>query len=65
MVWYAGSMDYLRVSVMFLSAVWTDGTHSLQRIHWYASDVMLNLLSQTESVLFVSSPVSPWGFFSW
>ncbi len=25
----------------FLSAVWTGGTHSLQRIHWWASDVML------------------------
>ncbi len=37
-------VDYLWIIVMFLSAVWTrsDGTHSLQRIHWWASDVMLN-----------------------
>ncbi len=38
-------VDYLWIIVMFLLAVWThfDGTHSLQRIHWWASDVMLNL----------------------
>ncbi len=31
-------------SCMFLSAVWThsDGTHSLQRIHWWTSDAMLS-----------------------
>ncbi len=36
--------DYLWIIVMFLSAVWThsDGTHSLQRIHCWAGDVMLN-----------------------
>ncbi len=29
---------------LFLSAVWThsDGTHSLQRVHWCASAAMLN-----------------------
>ncbi len=39
-------VDYLWIIVMFLSAV---GTHSLQRIHWWASDVMLkfNLKKQT------------------
>ncbi len=31
------------IIVMFLSAVWTSGgTHSLQRIHQWASDAMLN-----------------------
>ncbi len=40
--WWTGVMWII---VIFLSAVWThsDGTHSLQRIHWWASDVMLNL----------------------
>ncbi len=32
-------LDYLRIIVMFLS---TDGTHSLPKSHWWASDVMLN-----------------------
>ncbi len=39
-------VDYLWIIVMFLSAVWTlhsDGTHSLQRIHQWARDEMLNL----------------------
>ncbi len=37
-------LDYLWIVVMFLSAVWThsDGTHSLQMIHLWASDVMLS-----------------------
>ncbi len=37
--WWTG-VDYCDV----LSAVWThsDGTHSLQRIHWWARDTMLN-----------------------
>ncbi len=32
------------ITVMFLSAVWihSDGTHSLQMIHWWASHVKLN-----------------------
>ncbi len=32
--------DYCDV---FISCLDSDGTHSLQRIHWLASDVMLNL----------------------
>ncbi len=37
-------VDYLCIIVMFLSAVWThsDGTHSLQTIHYWASDVTLH-----------------------
>ncbi len=38
-------VDYLWIIVMFLSAVWTlvlTATHSLQRIHCWASDVMLH-----------------------
>ncbi len=39
--WWTG---VVWIIVMFLSAVWThsDGTHSLQRIHCWASDVKLN-----------------------
>ncbi len=39
--WWTG---VVWIFVMFLSAVWThsDGTHSLQRIHWWAGDVILN-----------------------
>ncbi len=35
--WWTGAMWII---VMFISAVWThsDGTHSLQSIHWWASD---------------------------
>ncbi len=38
------NVDYLWIIMMLLSAVWThsDGTHSLQMIHLWASDVMLN-----------------------
>ncbi len=34
------------IIVMFLSTVWTisDGTHSLQSIHWWASDAMLTYI---------------------
>ncbi len=43
-------VDYLWIIVMFLSAVWThfNGTHLLQRIHWYASDEQVsNLIMMT------------------
>ncbi len=38
-------VDYLWIIVMFLISCLdshSDGTHSLQRIHWWASDVMIN-----------------------
>ncbi len=38
-------VDSLWIVVMFLSIIWTlicDGTHSLQRIHQWANDEMLN-----------------------
>ncbi len=38
-------VDYLWITVMFLSLSLdshSDGTHSLQRIHWWVSDVMLD-----------------------
>ncbi len=37
-------VDYLWIFVMILSAALThsDGTHSLQSIHWWTSDVKLN-----------------------
>ncbi len=52
-------VDYLWVIVMFLSAVWThsDGTHSLQRIHWWARDIMFNF---SKSVLMQSSLIFGW-----
>ncbi len=34
-------MDYCDVFISCLDTR-SDGTHSLQRIHWWASDVMLN-----------------------
>ncbi len=39
--WWTGVTLWI---IVFLTAVWThsDGTHSLQRIHWWASDVMLD-----------------------
>ncbi len=36
-----GCVDYLWIIVMFLSAH-SDGTHSLQRIHWQTNDLKLN-----------------------
>ncbi len=38
--WWTG---VVWIIIMFLSAVWThsDGTHSLQRIYWWASDVII------------------------
>ncbi len=50
--------------VMFLSAVWahSDGTHSLQRIHWWASDVMLNF---SKSVLMKSNSSTSWMAWVW
>ncbi len=43
-------VDYLWIIVMFLSDVLdSDGTHSLQRIHWWTTDVMLHF-SKSESV---------------
>ncbi len=45
--WWTG---VVWIIVMFLSAVWThsDGTHSLQRIHWWASDAMLHFSKYNE-----------------
>ncbi len=45
--WWTG---VVWIIVMFLSAVWThsDGTHSLQRNHWWASDGMLHFSKSDE-----------------
>ncbi len=45
-IWWTG---VVWIIVMFLSAVWThsDGTHSLQSIHWW-SDVMLHFSKSDE-----------------
>ncbi len=43
--WWTGLLaDYFHVFTSCLDSH-SDGTHSLQRIHWWASDVMLNLVS--------------------
>ncbi len=50
--------------VMFLSAVWTthsDGTHSLQRSHWWASDVMQHFSKLVPDELTNASTWMPWG----
>ncbi len=43
-------LEWYGLHVMFLSAVWThsDGTHSLQRIHWWASYAMLHFSKSDE-----------------
>ncbi len=42
-------VDYLRIIVLFLSAdTFYDGTHSLQSIHWWASDGMLHFSKPDE-----------------
>ncbi len=54
---------------MFLSSVWTnsDGTHSLQMIHWWAGDVMLHFsksvstMKQTQLHIEWSIPLSSLG----
>ncbi len=43
-------MDYLWIIVIAVCCLdsHSDGTHSLQMIHWWASDVMLNFLNGQE-----------------
>ncbi len=50
--WWTG---VVWIIVMFLSAVWThsDGTHSLQRIHWWASDAMLHFSKSDKETNFI------------
>ncbi len=54
--------SYLWIILMFLSAVCfyshSDGTHPLQRIHWWATDVMLN---SDEETIHISSWMA-WGW---
>ncbi len=53
-------VDYSWIIVMFLSAdAHSDGTHSLQRIHWWARDVMLHF---SKSVLMKKQPHLPLGW---
>ncbi len=43
-------VDYLWIIVVFISCLdsHSDGTHSLQRIHWWASDAMLHFSKSDE-----------------
>ncbi len=49
--WLTGAMfvDYCDVFISCLDSH-SNSTHSLQRIHWWASDVMLNLFSNEKQV---------------
>ncbi len=50
---YWSDVDYLWIIVMFLISCLdshSDGTHSLQRIHWKVSDAMLNFLLSVQMV---------------
>ncbi len=60
--WWTG---VVWIIVKFLSAVWThfDGTHSLQRIHWGASDVMLNFSKSflmKKKLIYILDDLWPW-----
>ncbi len=35
-------MDWINVDYLWIIVSHSDGTHPLQSIHWWASDVMLN-----------------------
>ncbi len=53
-------VDYLWIIVRFLSDVChSDGTHSLQRIHWWGRDLMLNLKKNLKNS---STSWMPWTF---
>ncbi len=58
--------DYCDV---FISHLDSDGTHSLQRIHWYASDVMLNFSKfvqmKKQTHLHLTWPESEQFFYFW
>ncbi len=55
-------VDYLWIIVMFfIYFTHSDGTHSLQRIHWWATDVMLNI---SKSVLMKKQTHLHCGFIS-
>ncbi len=58
-----GSVDYCDVFISCLDSH-SDGTHSLQRIHWWASNVMLNF---SKSVLMKKQTGMAWGWthFQW
>ncbi len=56
--WWTG---VVWIIVMFLSAAHSDGTHPLKRIHWWASDVMLNF---SKSVLMKKQTTS-WMAWEW
>ncbi len=49
MTWWTRLVDYCDVFIRHLNSH-SGGTHSLQRIHWWAGDIMLNL-SHEETTL--------------
>ncbi len=57
--WCTGVVDYCDVFISCLNSR-SDGTHSLQRIHWWASDVMLNfsksVLMKKQAHLYLECP---------
>ncbi len=58
--WYGLLVDYCGVFISCLDSH-SDGTHSLQRIHWWASDVMLHFSKSDEETNFSTSSMA-WGW---
>ncbi len=46
-------VDYLWIVIIFTSCLdsHSDGTHSLQKIHWWASDTILNFFKKNNKLL--------------
>ncbi len=56
-----GLLDYCDVFIRFLDSH-SDGTHSLQRIHWWSSDVMLFLQICSDEETNSSTSCIAWGW---
>ncbi len=59
--WYGLLVDYCGVFISCLDSH-SDGTHSLQRIHWWASDVMLHFSKSDEETNLSTSSLA-WVYF--
>ncbi len=46
-------VDYLWIVIIFTSCLdsHSDGTHSLQKIHWWASDTILNFFKKNNKLI--------------
>ncbi len=63
--WFGLLVDYCDVFISCLDSH-SDGTHSLQRIHWWASDVMMNfsksVMMKKQNHLHLDWPEGAWIF---